>query len=65
MTPLVNPSTSWILEFRASYVVDVFWLGGLAQAGVREFQVVQGGRVIGVVGDGDIIRAIAERGGVH
>lgn len=37
----------------------------LAQAGVRELQVVQAGRVIGVVGDADVIRAIAERGGVH
>jgi len=37
----------------------------LAQAGTRELQVVQGGRVIGMVSDADIIRAIAERGGVH
>jgi CBS domain-containing protein len=37
----------------------------LARAGVREFQVVQGGRIIGLVGDVDIIRAITERGGAH
>jgi CBS domain-containing protein len=37
----------------------------LAKAGRRELQVVQGGRIIGVVSDADIIRAIAERGGVH
>lgn len=37
----------------------------LARAGVRELPVAQGGQVIGVVGDADVIRAITERGGVH
>lgn len=35
----------------------------LARADVRELSVVQEGRIIGVVGEGDILRAIQERGG--
>ncbi|MDQ7858076.1 MAG: CBS domain-containing protein [Armatimonadota bacterium] len=35
----------------------------LADAGTRELPVVQDGQVIGVVGEEDIVRALAERGG--
>ena len=35
----------------------------LAHAGVRELPVVQEGRLIGIVGDTDIVRALEERGG--
>ena len=35
----------------------------LARAGARELPVVQQGRVIGVVGEADIVRALQERGG--
>jgi CBS domain-containing protein len=35
----------------------------LAQAGVRELPVVQEGRIIGIVGDAEIVKALAERGG--
>jgi signal-transduction protein with cAMP-binding, CBS, and nucleotidyltransferase domain len=35
----------------------------LAQAGVRELPVVQEGRIIGIVGEGEIVKALAERGG--
>jgi CBS domain-containing protein len=35
----------------------------LADAGARELPVAQDGRIIGVVGEEDIVRALAERGG--
>jgi CBS domain-containing protein len=37
----------------------------LAQTRARELPVVQDGRVIGIVGEADILRAIEERGGLH
>ncbi len=37
----------------------------MSQAGVRQLSVVQEGRVIGIIGEADIMRALEERGGAH